>query len=353
MNGEEQNKYHANKFSQHLISWHKIHGRHNLPWQKKISPYKVWISEVMLQQTQVKTVLPYYEDFMEKYPDIKTLSNSKLDEILESWTGLGYYRRAENLYKTSKIIKNKYQYQFPSIYEDILALPGIGRSTAGAILSLAYNKKYPILDGNVKRVIKRYFALRGKEEDDKNLWYISESLLPEKNNNIYTQSIMDLGALVCIKNSPSCKACPINDSCMSHNLNLTNVIPEKKAKLKKKKLVKLFFILIQNFEDQQLILMKKNKNNGIWANLWNFPSFEKETEYVRFLKTYKINSKIIKYDNIKHKLTHLDLDIDILRVKLKKVVNFDNYYWKNIYDTIGSSKPVIAIIKKLREEMNG
>ena len=153
MIGEEQNNYHLNTFSKTLISWHKIHGRHNLPWQKKINPYRVWISEVMLQQTQVKTVLPYYKNFMKKYPDIKSLSHSDLDEILKSWTGLGYYRRARNLYETSQILKNRYKYKFPESYEEILELPGIGKSTAGAILSIAYNKKYPILDGNVKRVI--------------------------------------------------------------------------------------------------------------------------------------------------------------------------------------------------------
>ena len=148
MNGKEQNNNQINEFSKNLISWHKNHGRHNLPWQKKINPYKIWISEVMLQQTQVKTVLPYYEKFIKKYPTIKDLSNSKLDDILEIWTGLGYYRRAENLYKSSQILQKKYECNFPESYDDILTLPGIGRSTAGAILSIAYNKKYPILDGN-------------------------------------------------------------------------------------------------------------------------------------------------------------------------------------------------------------
>ena len=184
VNGKEQNNNQINEFSKNLISWHKNHGRHNLPWQKKINPYKIWISEVMLQQTQVKTVLPYYEKFIKKYPTIKDLSNSKLDDILEIWTGLGYYRRAENLYKSSQILQKKYECNFPESYDDILTLPGIGRSTAGAILSIAYNKKYPILDGNVKRVIKRYFAVRGDKNIEKNLWELSETLLPNEYNNI-------------------------------------------------------------------------------------------------------------------------------------------------------------------------
>ena len=352
MNGEEQNKYHLNEFSQSLISWHQNNGRHDLPWQKKISPYKVWISEVMLQQTQVKTVLPYFENFIKRYPNIKALSSAKLDDILELWTGLGYYRRAENLYKTSQILKDKYKYEFPKLYEDVLALPGIGRSTAGAILSLAYNKKYPILDGNVKRVIKRYFAIRDEKEDEKSLWYISESLLPNENNNIYTQSIMDLGSLVCLKSSPTCYICPIKKNCMSNKLNLTSVIPTRKIKLKKNKTLKLYLLLIQNFKNKDLVLMKKNNSNGIWANLWNLPSFEKKIEYKKFIDTNDIKSKIQKYDNIKHNLTHLSLDIDILKIELGKITDFDNYCWKNIYDSIGSSKPVIMIINKLKKEIN-
>ena len=256
MNGIEQSKYQISEFSKNLISWHKYHGRHNLPWQKKINPYKIWISEVMLQQTQVKTVLPYYEKFIKKYPTIKDLSNSKLDDILEMWAGLGYYRRAENLYKSSQILKNRYKYNFPKAYDDIITLPGVGRSTAGAILSIAYNKNYPILDGNVKRVIKRYFAVRGEKNIEKNLWELSELLLPNKNNNIYTQSIMDLGSLVCLRKNPICNICPVKNNCESLKLELTDIIPEKIKKIKKKN-SKLYFIVIQNYKNKNFILMKK------------------------------------------------------------------------------------------------
>ncbi|MBT3520365.1 MAG: A/G-specific adenine glycosylase [Gammaproteobacteria bacterium] len=349
MNGKEQNNNQINEFSKNLISWHKNHGRHNLPWQKKINPYKIWISEVMLQQTQVKTVLPYYEKFIKKYPTIKDLSNSKLDDILEMWTGLGYYRRAENLYKSSQILQEKYEYNFPESYDDILTLPGVGRSTAGAILSIAYNKKYPILDGNVKRVIKRYFAVRGEKNIEKNLWELSETLLPNKYNNIYTQSIMDLGSLVCLRNNPTCNICPVNLNCESLKLNLTDSIPEKTKKIKRKNL-KLYFIIIQNYKNKDLILMKKNSKGGIWANLWSFPSFNEKCILEKFLKENKITEKITKYENIKHNLSHMRLNIEILRIKLEKEFFLDSYYWKNIYDKIGSSKPVISIIERLKEE---
>ena len=349
MNGKEQNNNQINEFSKNLISWHKNHGRHNLPWQKKINPYKIWISEVMLQQTQVKTVLPYYEKFIKKYPTIKDLSNSKLDDILEIWTGLGYYRRAENLYKSSQILQKKYEYNFPESYDDILTLPGIGRSTAGAILSIAYNKKYPILDGNVKRVIKRYFAVRGDKNIEKNLWELSETLLPNKYNNIYTQSIMDLGSLVCLRNNPICNMCPVNLNCESLKLNLTDIIPEKKQK-KVKKNLNLYLLLIQKYENEKLVLMKKNPSNGIWANLWNLPSFNGINEYKKFLLTNNISGTSSQYDYIEHNLSHLKLNIEIIKVELKRCTEVDNYCWKNIYDKIGSSKPIIMIIDKLKRE---
>lgn len=349
MNGKEQNNRQINDFSKNIISWHKKHGRHDLPWQKEINPYKVWISEVMLQQTQVKTVLPYYERFLKKYPTIKDLSNSKLDDILEIWTGLGYYRRAENLYRSSQVLQKKYKYSFPESYNDILTLPGIGRSTAGAILAIAYNKKYPILDGNVKRIIKRYFAVRGENNIEKNLWKLSELLLPNKYNNIYTQSIMDLGSLVCLRNNPTCNLCPVKLNCESLKLNLTDIIPEKTKKIKKKNL-KLYFFVIQNYKNKDLILMKKNSKEGIWSNLWDLPSFNEAYDYKKFLKKNKITEKVIMYENIKHNLSHIKLNIEILRIKLKKEVNLDSYYWKNIYDKIGSSKPVTTIITKLKKE---
>jgi len=347
--GIEKNKLLLNNFAEDLVSWHKKNGRHNLPWQIKISPYKVWISEIMLQQTQVKTVLPYYKKFLTKYPSIKSLSNSKLDDLLELWTGLGYYRRAENIYKTSQILKNKYNYIFPKTYEDILDLPGIGKSTAGAILSIAYNKKYPILDGNVKRVIKRYFAITGKEDNVNNLWNISESVLPTNDNNIFTQSIMDLGALVCVKKNPLCDKCPLKKKCKSLKFNLTEKIPEKKQKLVKKH-VNLYLLLIQKYENEKFVLMKKNPSNGIWANLWNLPSFNGVNEYKKFLLSNNLSCTSSQYDYIEHNLSHLKLKINIIKVELKKCTEVDNYCWKNIYDKIGSSKPIIMIIDKLKKE---
>ena len=325
MSGSVQSYNQLKEFSKSLITWHKNNGRHDLPWQININPYSVWISEVMLQQTQVKTVLPYYKKFLIKYPNIKVLSESCLEDILESWTGLGFYRRAENIYKSSQIIKEKYECIFPKEYEDIISLPGIGRSTAGAILSIAYNKKYPIRDGNVKRVIKRFFAVRGKSNAEKNLWDISEGLLPSKNNNIFTQAIMDLGSMICIKSNPLCIQCPINSNCKSFELNLTSIIPEKKTPIKRKKM-KLYFLLIQNF----------NSVKG----------------YEKFIEDNKIPLHISPYEKIKHNLSHIEMDISILRVNLSKNFHFSSYTWKNIYDSIACPKPVIMVITKLTKELD-
>ena len=349
VNGQEEINNKKFLFSKNLILWHKRNGRHNLPWQTKKTPYRVWISEVMLQQTQVKTVLPYYKNFIKRYPTIKKLADSELDDVLKLWTGLGYYRRAENIYKSSQILKNQYKYKFPKLYEEIIDLPGIGKSTAGAILSLAYNKKYPILDGNVKRVIKRYFAVRGNGNKEKNLWELSEKLLPDHMNSIYTQSIMDLGSLICLKKNPLCDKCPIKSNCKSLKLNLIDKIPENIKRITKKE-KKLYWVVIQHKNKKDKVLMKKNPNTGIWSNLWNFPSFESKNEYKKFLRENSIPGNDLVFHNFDHNLTHIKLKIYVTKIKLTKKIIQHNFYWKSIYDKIGCPKPVEIVIKKLKME---
>ena len=347
MNGKEPNK---GSLSKKVLSWHKLNGRHNLPWQKNINPYKVWISEIMLQQTQVSTVLPYFKLFIKKYPNIKSLTNAKLEDILELWTGLGYYKRAENIYKTAQILKENYQFKFPKNYEDIINLPGIGKSTAGAILSIAYKKKYPILDGNVKRVIKRLFAIQGNANNDSNLWALSESILPNKNNDIFSQAIMDVGSLVCTINNPSCSMCPLIKDCKSYKLKLTKIIPEKKKNnlIKKKK---IYLLLIQDYKKDNFILMKKNNKEGLWANLWNLPSFSLKKELNNFVLKNKIKGKIKIFKNFSHNLTHYKLDILVFHIKLSNKLIIKNYNWKNIYDKIAISKPVLITFESLIKEI--
>ena len=206
-----------NSFSNRIINWYKNNGRHDLPWRKNISPYSIWISEIMLQQTQVKTVIPYFNKFIEKYPNLEALLHASEDEILAQWSGLGFYRRAKNIYKACRVISENFNSKLPTNINDLESLPGIGRSTAGAIMSIAFNEGYPILDANVKRVLGRYKKISFKtvNEKQKKLWLISEKLTPNKESFEYTQGIMDLGATHCSKSKPNCDKCPVSNDCYS------------------------------------------------------------------------------------------------------------------------------------------
>ena len=254
-----------NSFSDNIVSWYKDNGRHNLPWRKNISPYSVWISEIMLQQTQVKTVIPYFNKFIEKYPNLDALLKASEDEILAQWSGLGFYRRAKNIYKACRVISEDFNSKIPTNINDLESLPGIGRSTAGAIMSIAFNEGHPILDANVKRVLGRYKKISFKTENEKQkkLWLISEKLTPNKRSFEYTQGIMDLGATHCSKSKPNCDVCPVSNDCYSAFKEVTNNISLKKAI--QKPTVKLNFILPHTKNE---ILMHKKQAPEYWESLW-------------------------------------------------------------------------------------
>lgn len=254
------------KFSNKILQWHKLHGRHDLPWQKNKDPYFVWVSEIMLQQTQVSTVIPFYIKFIEQFRTINELAAASEDEVMASWSGLGFYSRARNLHKTAKIIADQFSYKFPDKFNDLIQLPGIGRSTAGAILSFCFKKKFAILDGNVKRVLSRYYGIQANinlAKTEKYLWNISEHLLPDKSIDIYTQAIMDFGATFCTPKNPQCHSCPINKECIAKQHNLTEIIPLKnKAKTQKDRSTEFYI-----YECNKQILLVKNRT-GVWNGLW-------------------------------------------------------------------------------------
>jgi A/G-specific adenine glycosylase len=202
-------------FSQQVVQWYLDHGRHDLPWRKKVTPYRIWISEIMLQQTQVKTVVPYFKNFIKKFPSQKRLAGASEDQVLAAWSGLGFYRRARNIFATKEIIKNNYGNKFPNQFQQIIELPGIGKSTAGAIMSLAYLDPHPILDGNVKRVISRFLKKELDLLKEAELWKLSQEMLSRDDCFSYTQGIMDLGATICTPSNPSCDECPVNSQCLS------------------------------------------------------------------------------------------------------------------------------------------
>lgn len=222
----------ASQFSAQVLEWYDKYGRKTLPWQLEKTPYKVWLSEVMLQQTQVTTVIPYFERFMARFPTVTDLANAPLDEVLHLWTGLGYYARARNLHKAAQQVATLHHGQFPDTFEEVAALPGVGRSTAGAILSLSLNKHFPILDGNVKRVLARCYAVGGwpgKKEVEKRLWDISEQVTPAEGVARFNQAMMDLGAMVCTRSKPKCSLCPLNNGCEAYQHESWALYPGKKT----------------------------------------------------------------------------------------------------------------------------
>ena len=293
----------------------------------------------MLQQTQVKTVIPFYKKFIKKYPNLKSISLATEDDILALWSGLGFYRRAKNIYRTKEIIKKEYKNKFPSKYEELISLPGIGRSTAGAIMSIAYKESYPILDANVKRVISRYKKINTDEKGVvKRLWSLSKNLTPKKNIFEYTQGIMDLGATVCNIRLPNCLDCPINKTCKSAFKNFEIEYKAKKERPKKK----IFFTLAHS--KKSFLLFKKNEKS-FWESLWIPYDGEdfKETNILKEPAKRKIRT-------INHALSHMELDITIEIVDYKtpfKIKSNLEHQWinKNQIDNYGLPKPIRTIIE--------
>tara|TARA_R100000687_G_scaffold38290_1_gene31215 strand:- start:62829 stop:63893 length:1065 start_codon:yes stop_codon:yes gene_type:complete len=259
----------TSSFANRILSWFDSHGRKDLPWQQGKTPYSVWVSEIMLQQTQVKTVIPYYQKFMQRFPDILTLANAPQDEVLHHWTGLGYYARARNLQKAAQVIRDQYDGKFPQEINDVIALPGIGRSTAGAVLSLACAQHHSILDGNVKRVLARYFAVDGwpgKKDVEQALWQYADSLTPNSRTGDYTQAMMDMGATICTRSKPKCDSCPLQQNCLAFAQGRQSELPGKKPK--KDIPVRTTVMLIPMWQSQVLIYQRPP--SGLWGGLWGF-----------------------------------------------------------------------------------
>ncbi|POU19081.1 A/G-specific adenine glycosylase [Acinetobacter sp. ACNIH3] len=287
-------------FSDALLEWFDVHGRHDLPWQVADDPYKVWISEIMLQQTQVKTVLQYFDRFIARFPTVQDLGTATWDEVAPYWAGLGYYARARNLHKAAGIVAK--QGHFPETLEEWIALPGIGRSTAGALMSLGLRKYGVIMDGNVKRVLSRFFAIEddlSKPIHERAMWQLAEELCPNERNHDYTQAIMDLGATVCTPKKPLCLYCPMQQHCQAHQQGLENELPFKKAK--KPVPVKSAQVLILQCGDQWL--WQQRPNTGLWGGLWCLPIIE-EVHELDVLKQSLGLKQFIQKVEISHSFTH-------------------------------------------------
>ena len=340
-------------FARRIIAWYAQSGRKNLPWQKDHSIYSVWISEIMLQQTQVNTVIPYFEKFMALFPDIETLAKASVDDILCVWAGLGYYSRARNIHKAATIIEDLGA--FPEGLEALMALPGIGKSTAGAILSLALDRPYTILDGNVKRVLCRFLSISGwpgTASVEKHLWQVAEQYTPIQNNQIYSQAMMDLGATVCVRKNPSCAKCPLQEQCQSFKDDTMLQYPYPKAK-KNRPLKKIIMAVIMN-EKQQVLLLKR-ADSGIWGGLYSFPECDEETNLDQWLKN-KWGCKSYGQTSlaqIKHQFSHFQLHISplLINIKASSGVADDCNIWVDInrYQEVALPAPITLIFEVLNE----
>lgn len=341
----------ADWFQQQVLDWYDRHGRKTLPWQQNKTPYRVWVSEIMLQQTQVSTVIPYFERFMARFATVHDLAAADTDAVLHLWTGLGYYARARNLHKAARQLVDDFDGNFPTTVEAVAELPGIGRSTAAAILSLSRGVHAAILDGNVKRVLARFFALDGWTGSTANLnqlWRWSEALTPAERVGDFNQVMMDLGAMVCVRSRPLCDACPIHSQCRAYAEGRTAELPA--AKPKKDKPVRDAWMLILQAPDGRVQLVKR-PDNGIWGGLHAFPQFDSRNAAEQQLALSGIKDTAEDWRSFRHTFSHYHLDIHPLFVPLSKtpaaVSEHALWYHPGLAEQVGLSAPVKTLLERL------
>lgn len=346
-------------FSSKVLGWYATHGRKNFPWQRNSHAYNIWVSEIMLQQTRVETVIPYYEKFMQHFPNVNELAAADMDEVLHLWTGLGYYARARNLHKAAQKIVDEYQGQFPKQLDAVIALPGIGRSTAAAILAMSFNQAHAILDGNVKRVLARYFAIQGwpgTKSVEQQLWQKADTLLPQNKFAEYTQAMMDLGATLCTRSNPQCSSCPVQSNCKAFAQQLQSKLPTPKPS-KKIPQRKVVVAIIQNRQDNS-IWLEKRPPAGIWGGLYSFPEFENTSALEAWLKTHlkqqdedatpTSQSLAVITHTFSHFRLHMHPRIIQIDKKPNGVMEDDLGVWYKLTDQkIGLAAPVIKTLQQV------
>ncbi|NOX09864.1 MAG: A/G-specific adenine glycosylase [Gammaproteobacteria bacterium] len=348
-------------FAERVVAWYALHGRKDLPWQQQPTPYRVWISEVMLQQTQVETVIPYYQRFMQSFPDVEALAQATQDQVLAHWSGLGYYARGRNIHATAGIVVEQYKGIFPTDLDQVMALPGIGRSTAAAILALSAGIPHPILDGNVKRVLARVHCVEGWPGQSRvaaELWSLAERYMPQQDVREYTQAMMDLGAGVCTRRQPACGVCPLQVDCQSYKSGRQSDFPGTKAR--KKLAVRSTQMLILCTPAQE-VLLELRPPTGIWGGLWSLPEFDNDEDLVQACQQrlgYSI--QLLEHGSvIRHTFSHFHLDITPVRAVVEdtltdSVLETDDYVWYNIKQSSpgGMASPVQRILEQLKEACN-
>ena len=347
------------EISQQVLRWFSSHGRKDLPWQQQPTPYRVWVSEIMLQQTQVATVIPYFLRFMRAFPDIRTLATAPADTVLHHWSGLGYYARARNLQRAAKIICEQFGGRFPGQFEAVVALPGIGRSTAGAILTLALGQHHAILDGNVKRVLARYHAIDGwpgKAAVAKTLWRLADQHTPEASVAAYNQAMMDLGATVCTRSRPGCGECPLESGCQARLGNRVDRFPGRKAKAARPS-KEIHMLIVRRERD---VYLERRPPSGIWGGLWSFPELAVHPAAIGAVSDWCRERfaarplSIDAWDSLDHRFTHFDLTIRPLAVRLGKasrtVSDSSGRHWYPLSEppAVGLAAPVKKLMQSLQ-----
>jgi A/G-specific adenine glycosylase len=344
------------QFAERLLEWFEVHGRHTLPWQLNPTPYRVWISEVMLQQTQVATVIPYYARFMERFPDVQSLAAAPPDEVLHLWTGLGYYARARNLQKCAQVLVAQYGGEFPTKLEEVMELPGIGRSTAGAILAISRGERHPILDGNVKRVLARVFGIAGDPSSNAvlaMLWQQSEACTPAKDVAAYTQAIMDLGATVCTR-TPACTVCPMAGGCVAAGEGRQAEFPGKKPKRTRPAREATLLIARAGRNGSTAVLVERRPASGIWGGLWSPPQFESVGQALAWCsEEFGTTPETHALPPIDHAFTHFDLRLNPLVIHCEPgttVRDGDDRLWYRLDSPprIGLPQPISQLFERLR-----
>ena len=341
-------------FAARLLAWYDLHGRHDLPWQQGRNLYRVWVAEIMLQQTQVTTVIPYYKNFLQKFPNLKQLALADQDQVLQAWAGLGYYSRARNLHRAAQTVQQEHAGRMPRDIDGLLALPGIGRSTAAAILSQVLDQRHAILDGNVKRVLARYHAVDGwpgQSAVADSLWQLAEQHTPHERNADYTQAIMDLGATLCTRSKPACERCPLQADCRAHAQENETAYPGKKPR-RSLPVKTTRFLLLLNSDGH--ILLEKRPPSGIWGGLWSLPETELEddTDEVCASRWGLALASSSDLPGFRHTFSHYHLDIQpvkcVLEDRADAVRDTNEITWHRPGDTLPA---VAAPVAKLLAEI--
>lgn len=341
-------------FAPAVVAWYQKHGRKDLPWQHDVNPYRVWVSEIMLQQTQVTTVLDYFARFMQALPDVQALAAAPLDEVLHLWTGLGYYTRARNLHKTAQYICTNYHGEFPRSAEILATLPGIGPSTAGAIASLSMGLRAPILDGNVKRVLARYSALKsypGSSQASKQLWQLAERLTPQQDVAQYTQAMMDLGATLCTRKQPACSRCPVQKGCLAYQTEQQHLLPiARPRKVMPEKRISMPLLI----DPSGSVLLYQRPATGLWGGLWSLPELDNIAQLDSLLQQHQLTLEQQQLlTGLRHTFSHFHLEIEPWLVHVKRstasVIAENNWLWYNPYNPLrlGLAAPIKELIERM------